>query len=59
MEGASPRKTPEKDSTQKDQTKSYGTMKYEIAESEEEDAGLEAHRTEEACERNKRKLKEV
>ena len=59
MEGASPQKTPEKDSTQKDQTKNKETMKYEIAESEEEDAGLEAHRTKEACKRNKRKLKGV
>ena len=48
-----------KDSTQKDQTKNQETMKYDVAESEEEDAGLEAPRTEEACERNKRKLKGV
>ena len=34
-------------------------MKYEIAESKEQVAGSEAHKTEEVYERNKRKLKRV
>ena len=34
-------------------------MKYEIAESKEEVAGSEAHKIEEVCERNRRKLKGV
>ena len=34
-------------------------MKYEITESKEEVVELEAHKTEEVCERNKRKLKKV
>ena len=50
---------PEKDSTQRDQTENQETMKYEIAESEEEVAGLEARRIEEAGERTRRKLKGV
>ena len=56
---AIPGKTPEKDSTQKGQTENYGKVKYEFAESKEEVSGSGAHKTEEVCERNRRKLKEV
>ena len=51
-EGATSGETPEKDSTQKGQTKNYEKTKYETAENKEEVAGKEELKTEEVGERN-------